>query len=353
MARESIVVIGAGVLGLSTAITLQERLPAHSIIVIAAELPTDTSYTADYASMWAGAHYRPIPRSTRQLEDESQLAMTTAGVMKRIAEDTPEAGVAVMQGVEYIETPPDENLRLKTGDVYAGPRDDFRVLDQKELPDAVKWGCEYQAYCVNVPVYCRWMMRKFQHQGGRILRHRLEDPKAAFEVAQRLDLKGTKIVVNCSGRNFDKDPRMKIIRGQTVLVKQQYHKTVTRQSSDGSWSFLIPRPSGGGTIVGGSKEVGDFETRARPETRNALLRQAVKNFPDFVADITDFVVVRDNVGRRPWREGGLRIEPEVMVDGRVIVHGYGAGGRGYELSWGASREIADLVQTHLRLQASL
>ena len=121
-------------------------------------------------------------------------------------------------------------------------------------------------------------------------------------------------MVNCSGRNFDKDPKVKIIRGQTVLVQQQYRKTVTRQSSDGSWSFLIPRPSGGGTIVGGSKEVGDFETRARPETRNALLRQAVKNFPDFVADITDFVVVQDNVGRRPWREGGLRIR--ARSDGR-------------------------------------
>ena len=353
MAREPIVVIGAGVFGLSTAITLQERLPAHSIIVIAVELPTDTSYTADYASMWAGAHYRPIPRSTRQLEDEAQLATTTAEMMRSIAKNAPEAGVAAMPGVEYLEEPPDENLKMKTGDVYAGLGDEFRVLHKSELPAGVKWGCEYQTYCVNVPVYCRWMIRKFQGQGGRILRHRLEEPEAAFEVAQKLDLKGAAIVINCSGRNFDRDPKMKIIRGQTILVQQQYHKTVTRQNSDGSWSFLIPRPNGGGTIVGGSKEVGDFETSARPETRRALLRQAVKNFPDFVADTTNFAILQDNVGRRPWREGGLRIEPEVAVDGRVIVHGYGAGGRGYELSWGAATKIVDLVEMQLRLRASL
>lgn len=57
-------------------------------------------------------------------------------------------------------------------------------------------------------------------------------------------------------------------------------------------------------------------------------------------------MVRDIVGRRPAREGGLRIEvEEIDVDGkeRRIVHGYGAGGRGYELSWGAARDIAALV----------
>lgn len=57
-------------------------------------------------------------------------------------------------------------------------------------------------------------------------------------------------------------------------------------------------------------------------------------------------MIRDIVGRRPAREGGVRIEVEdVDVDGLQgrIVHGYGAGGRGYELSWGVARDVAALV----------
>lgn len=59
-------------------------------------------------------------------------------------------------------------------------------------------------------------------------------------------------------------------------------------------------------------------------------------------------MIRDIVGRRPAREGGVRIEVEdvdVDVDGLQgrIVHGYGAGGRGYELSWGIARDVAALV----------
>ena len=350
MPKSTIVVIGAGVIGLSAATLLQNRLPHAQIIIIAAEVPTDPAPSADYASPWAGAHYRPIPRSTRQLNEEAELGMQTAKVMKVIARETPEAGVGLMKGVEYLESPPPENLRLKTGDVYAGPDDTFRVLEQNGLPDGVKWGCEYESYCVNVPVYCRWLLRRFQEGGGRVVQHKLERVDQAFEVAEGLVGVGrVNKVVNCSGRNFDTDEKMRIIRGQTVLVKQQYDRTVTRQCADGSWAFLIPRPAGGGTIVGGSKEVEDFETRARPETRDKLLHEAVRHFPEFVDNVDNFDIVKDNVGRRPWREGGMRIETEQLSRGWTIVHGYGAGGRGYELSWGAAAKIVDLLVSTSKL----
>lgn len=158
----TIIVIGAGVIGLSSALTLQQRHPHHSILIIAAELPTDPKPSADYASAWAGAHYRPIPRSTRQLQDEAELAFATAKTMLQIASKNPEGGVAVMKGVEYLEKVPEEVKSLKTGDVYAGPNDKFRILGESELPKGAKWGCEYDSYCINVPVYCRWLMQRFQ-----------------------------------------------------------------------------------------------------------------------------------------------------------------------------------------------
>ena len=355
MSQSTIIVIGAGVIGLSTATTLQRRYPKYQVVIMAAELPTDGAPTADYASMWAGAHYRPIPRSSRQLNEEGDLAFATAKTMLGIARESPEAGVAVVKSVEYLETVTEEvrGLELKTGDVYAGPEDRFRILEGVELPEGVEWGCEYDSYCVNVPVYCRWLMGRFQAAGGRVVQQRLNYVKDAFSFAEKLRTRNVKCVVNCSGRNFDTDPKMRIIRGQTVLVKQQYDKNVTRQCSDGSWAFLIPRPKGGGTIVGGTKEVGDFETGAREESRRKLLEAAVKHFPKFVKDVDDFVVVKDNVGRRPWREGGLRIEAERLDAGQIVVHGYGAGGRGYELSWGAAERVVDLVGKSIELRPSL
>ena len=344
---EHVIVIGAGVLGLSTATLLQAQTPTrhHVVTIVAAELPTDPSPTPDYASPWAGAHYRPITGSSPQLKYEAELAKRTFEVMKRIAAETPAAGVQCLQGAEYLEVAPEANLALRSGDEVAGPEDGFRVLGREELPDSVEWGCEYGTYCVNVAVYCTWLLRKFLENGGRVVRRTLEDAESAFDVAEREGRGGVQTVVNCSGTNFGRDPAVRLVRGQTVLVKQQYDKTVTRQNRDGSWAFLIPRPCGGGTIVGGSKEIGDMEEKPRAETREKLLRQAAKYFPDYVGREDEFEIVSDNVGRRPYREGGLRLESEALEDGhRRIIHAYGIGGRGYETSWGIAERVLKLVE---------
>lgn len=54
-------------------------------------------------------------------------------------------------------------------------------------------------------------------------------------------------------------------------------------------------------------------------------------------------VLADIVGRRPAREGGVRLEVEER-EGNKVVHAYGAGGRGYEISWGVGSEVLELIK---------
>lgn len=349
-----IIIVGSGILGLSIALELQQRFQHRSpkshpsITIISAELPSQPSEwiddpqrrpSPDYASMWAGAHYRPIPGASPQLRLEGQWAMDTFRRMRRIARDTPEAGVRLMPGIEYLEDPPEEYCRLRTGDCYAGEDDEFRVLDRAELPEGVTWGCRYNTYSLNAPHYSRWLLDQFLAGGGRILHRKLARLEEAFTLSEDGSLS---LVINCTGRNFDQDDKMRIIRGQTLLVRNKFDKTITRQNRDGSWIFLIPRPFAG-TIIGGTKEPGDMEMKPRIETRRKLLEDCVRAFPEFVARLEDFEVVLDNVGRRPWRDGGVRLEKERIGEGKTVIHAYGAGGRGYELSWGIAQEVADLV----------
>lgn len=130
------------------------------------------------------------------------------------------------------------------------------------------------------------------------------------------------------------------------MVRNPCSVTLTRQNSDGTWSFCIPRPLEGGTIIGGTKQPHNWDPNPSLQTRETLLRNAAKWFPFTEESGGRFDVIRDIVGRRPAREGGVRIEvEEVDVDGLQgrVVHGYGAGGRGYELSWGIARDVAALV----------
>ena len=101
---------------------------------------------------------------------------------------------------------------------------------------------------------------------------------------------------------------------------------------------------GGGTIIGGTKQPHNWDPNPSIETRNQLLANAAKWFPFTPESGGKFDVIRDIVGRRPAREGGMRIEAEKVAEDKYVVHAYGAGGRGYELSWGVAGDVVKLMR---------
>ncbi|KAF5001726.1 hypothetical protein FGRMN_839 [Fusarium graminum] len=357
---ETIVVIGAGVIGLSAALQIQEQFSlgkiSPSIIIIAREFPSDTSI--NYATPWAGAHYRPCPGNSPQLLQEAVWAKKTYDTFDNWSESGRlVAGVEFMPGEEFFEKPSFEHheaARNASNSVYAHLASSFEVLSSDELSKLnihastnSKLGFRYRSYCVNSPVYASFLQRKFQKRGGRVRQYTL----AALEEAFALEA-NVSAVVNCSGIGFG-DAKVFPIRGQTCLVRNPISKTITHQNSDGSWSFAIPRPLEGGTIIGGTKEPHDWNPHPSSEARRTLLSNAAKWFP-FEAESSTLVtrkvpgadqfdVVRDIVGRRPAREGGLRLEAEHLRRG-LVIHAYGIGGRGVELSWGIADEVVSLLR---------
>lgn len=102
----------------------------------------------------------------------------------------------------------------------------------------------------------------------------------------------------------------------------------------------------GGTIIGGTREPHDWKENARPETRTKVLEMAAKMYPPILGLEGKFNVIRDIVGRRPARVGGLRLQTEHLkapFRGKRIIHAYGAEGHGYGLSWGISQEVVRMA----------
>lgn len=122
--------------------------------------------------------------------------------------------------------------------------------------------------------------------------------------------------------------------------------TVTRQNADGSWTFCVPRNFDGGTIIGGTKEPNNWDPNPSLEVREALLQKFAATYPQILGGEGKFTVMKDIVGRRPTRRGGIRLEKEEVGDAQTIIHAYGLGGRGYELSWGVADGVARLLAEH-------
>ncbi|KAF4983716.1 hypothetical protein FZEAL_932 [Fusarium zealandicum] len=355
--ESTIVVIGAGIIGLTCALKIQQLLaesPSHastSVLLVAKEWPTSIpgapiSHSIDYASMWAGAHVRPIPASTSQLRREADWLKKTVAEFERQRQSEPWVGLRRLPGIEYLEDPPPEYLKLD-GESFAAESGlpGYRRYESHELPDGVKLGFEYETYCINSPLYCNSLLRKFIVQGGKTLQQELKSELEPFTLAPSVQC-----VVNASGVGFN-DSKTFPIRGQVALTNlASACKTITRQNKDGTWSFVIPRSFNGGTVVGGTKEPGERSIEPSAELRDRILASAQPLIAEACAEQQaqgTLKVIKDVVGRRPAREGGMRVETEVKDDGketRHIIHAYGAGGRGYELSWGVASEVMELVR---------
>lgn len=114
-------------------------------------------------SQWAGAHYRPAPATTPESVLVAKWCRKTFTVLRQQVLHEPEAGIKFLPGYEYFEAP-DENYRgLKGG--YS-EHEAFRVLSKEELPPGMEMGVTYLSWCINSPVYCAHLLRKFLVQGG-------------------------------------------------------------------------------------------------------------------------------------------------------------------------------------------
>lgn len=327
----------------------------------------------------------PHPSLPSHLERDHHFSLRTYARMKQLHDAYPDtAGITFLKGIEYLERPGPEYLDLSPSGVPTSSStnrtDDplpslpgFRLLSPSEFPadGRVTWGCEYDTWCVNPMVYCSFLLRRFVHRGGKLLARELRRPEEVFSLspaelglatppppllttgAEGSVVAAVAAVVNASGTGMVPDPHMTMTRGQTCLVAEDCDVTVTRQNADGSWTFCVPRRFDGGTIIGGTKELGNWDPRPSAEVRAELLRRFAGTYPKILEDAgkSELTVLRDIVGRRPTRDGGPRVEGEVVPGAGFVMHAYGLGGRGYELSWGVAEAVVEAIDKHLQKEA--
>lgn len=166
-------------------------------------------HSVDYASMWAGAHVRPIPASTPQLKREARWLKRSCAEFAAISEKEPWAGLTRVRGAEYLEAPSKAYLDLNE-ETFASEAGlpGYRQLDKTELPEGVSFGYEYETFCINSPVYCLHLLRKFILRGGKTLSRDMRAEKEAFYLRPNV-----LFVINASGTGFG-DPKCFPTRGE-------------------------------------------------------------------------------------------------------------------------------------------
>jgi D-amino-acid oxidase len=307
-----VMVIGAGVSGLTTAVQLAEH--GYRVGVLADRPPDRTT------SAVGGASWRPYPIGDPRIlrwSDESRL------VFEEIARDS-SSGVRLVPGLEVASDdaePPDWALAVR----------DFRRCAPDEMPSRYTSGWRYTIPIVDMPRYLAYLRRRLERSGTTITPGRID----AFT-----DVIGTaRTMVNCTGlasRTLVDDDAVYPTRGQHLVIDNPGITEFFQDNADGE-DLTYVWPHVDHVVLGGSAIPGAIDLEPSLASAREILARCAAVDPR----IATARVIQHQVGLRPARPE-VRVERDT-VRGVPLVHNYGHGGAGVTLSWGCADEVRRLL----------
>ena len=306
-----VIVVGGGVIGLTTAVVLAES---------GARVRVWTRETVELTtSAVAGALWWPYRIEPEALVGE--WALQSLRVYEELAARPEETGVRMVEGVQG-------GTRLDELGPWARRVPGLREARAEEYAGGGLWA---RLPLIDMSTHLPWLRERFLRAGGTV------------EEASVTDLTEVPapVVVNCTGLDsldLVPDRSMRPVRGQLVVVENPGITTwftSVDHAADTS-TYFFPQP--GGLILGGTAEEDVWSMTPDPATAEAIIARCAAIRPE----IAEARVLEHRVGLRPTRPS-VRLEREVLPDGRVLVHNYGHGGAGITVAWGCAREAAELV----------
>jgi glycine/D-amino acid oxidase-like deaminating enzyme len=255
-----VAVIGAGVMGLTTARLVQEA--GFPVTLYAAALPPDTT------SNIAGGQWHPFGHFRRG-------AVTPAWQEQfRRAADYSWRRFQIMVGDDYgIRWLPtySEGTEPEPPLVPGFPPIN-RVLRPEEHPFPVASVYRFDTLYVETGRFLRQLLRDVQIAGGRIAIRSFATPADVAALPERL-------VFNCTGlgaRQLFGDTDLRPARGQLAILLPQPE---VRYAFTGSAGYMFPRPDG--ILLGGTFELDEWSTVPEPATIERILASHAALFSGF------------------------------------------------------------------------
>lgn len=303
-----VIVVGAGVIGLSCAVRLAEA--GYDVAVFARDLPLETT-SAVSAAIW-------YPFLSAPQDRVSSWAVTSYDEFVKLAEDEP--SVRLRHGREYL-------LEPATNPPWAGVLPDLERVGSP--PPGFKDGWSFTTPVVEMPAYLPYLVKRLEAAGGTMTRAALSALPTTADV-----------VVNASGlgaRLTAGDPTVTPVRGQVLMLEQVgLTEWLMADRDPRELTYVVPREND--IVVGGTSEPDSWDMAVDQTTADKMLARAIEMVPQ----LRKAKVLRHRVGLRPVRSA-VRCE-KVQSGGQNVIHCYGHGGSGVTLSWGCADEVLEMVR---------
>jgi len=323
MSAKSVAIVGAGVTGLTCGVVFAER--GYRTSIFAKETGRQTTSGAA-AAVWFPYHVEPGERVI-------PLSLETYQVLLDLAR-FPESGVSIIESRQFLRTGeieiPDWAIPLGAQRLSSVATGLWPVQDYAQ-PGGYSFasGFSLRVPLMDTTIYLDYLAARFQKAGGEI------HASVRFEKLEDVDAKFD-LVINCAGigaRELVRDADLEPHRGQVAIVPKIEGLSCAVVCDDAPLMYVIPRTND--CVFGGTNEVSD-NLAADPATTSQIVAESSR-----VLNIERPRVLAERVGLRPFRRSGVRLERDLLRDGRAVIHNYGHGGAGFTLSWGCAREVLE------------
>lgn len=311
---KNVLVIGAGVSGLSTAIILHDA--GHKVNIWTKDLTPDTTSNIA-AAFWYPYLCNPRDKAITWSKSTYQYLEKNA-----LTDDT--SGTRYIMFTEYLKVKSPEPWWRPAVDVFERP-------SPEELPNGYVDGYRTKAIVMDTSRYLPWLLLQLEQRGIEVVQREVSN---FDETLEHYD-----VVVNCTGlgsRELCNDKRVFPVRGQVLRVEPNGFNDVVADESDENLAYIIPRFND--IIIGGTSQANDWNLQVDPNDTADILRKAKTISSEF----DDVKILEEKVGLRPARDE-IRLEAEDR-NGKLLIHNYGHGGAGFTLSWGCANDVAQLVK---------
>ncbi|WP_406815276.1 FAD-dependent oxidoreductase [Mycobacterium sp. M23085] len=314
---QQIVVVGAGVSGLTSAICLAEA--GWPVRVWAAKTLKETT------SAVAGAVWLP-PRPAERAAETLGWTQHSLRVFTELAGD-PDSGVQLAPALAASELTASEAMSSSAAALIPG----LRPADPAELPEGFDAGFRATVPMIDMPHYLDYLTRRLASAGCEIEERPVRSLDEAADAAA--------IVVNCAGLAAGAlagDDTVRPLFGQhVVLTNPGLRQLFVEIHSGPEWTCYFPHPRR--VVCGGISISGRWDTTADPDVTEQILQRCQRVEPR----LNDAEVIEVITGLRPDRPS-VRVEAEPLGQARCV-HNYGHGGNGVTLSWGCARDVVTLI----------
>ncbi|KAK7508347.1 hypothetical protein BaRGS_00000586 [Batillaria attramentaria] len=295
---KQVAVVGAGVIGLSTALRLllEGGTPDAKVeVTIIAD-----RFTPNTTSDGSGGFWEPYALGNTPISSIRKWSKATWDHFHELCRSrvAQEIGAQFVSGYTLHNSGSPEEPLFK--DIVLG----YRPVTERELQELfpfATWGFFHTTLQVSVQAYLPWLTERFKAKGGKLENATV---KELSDLADRFD-----IIINCCGPRagqLGKDTQTEPIRGQVLRVRAPWIKHhYIMETGNGTITYVLPL--GDTVVVGGVAQRGNWNENVDGGDTRAIWERAVTLFPQ----LQNAERLNEWAGLRPGRTT-VRLEAQAI-----------------------------------------